>query len=118
MDAPCFHLEEIESCGWVKLFAQRGDPAGMHLMKKGENEMRKYKSSGELTSVVCNCCGKKLVVEGGILREGAIQICHTWDFFSEKDGEIQRFDLCEDCYDNLVNQFRIEPEVEEQVEFI
>lgn len=91
---------------------------GVHLMKKGENEMRKYKSSGELTSVVCNCCGKKLVVEGGILREGAISVNHTWDFFSEKDGEIHRFDLCEECYDNLVNQFLIEPEVEEQVEFI
>lgn len=95
-----------------------GDPAGMDLMKKGENEMRKYKSSGELASVVCNGCGKKLVVEGGILREGAISINHAWDFFSEKDGEVHRWDLCEDCYDNMIHHFRIEPEVEEQVEFI
>lgn len=92
--------------------------AGIHLMKKGENEMRKYKSNGELTSVVCNCCGKKLVVESGILREGAISVQHTWDFFSEKDGEVHQWDLCEDCYDNFINQFRIEPEIEEQVEFI
>jgi len=80
--------------------------------------MRKYKSNGILTSVICNHCGKKMIVEGGILREGAIRVDHTWDFFSEKDGEIHHWDLCEECYDNLVNQFRIEPEIKEQVEFM
>lgn len=67
---------------------------------------------------MCNGCGKKLVVKDGILREGAMAVTHAWDYFSEKDGEIHRFDLCEECYDNLVSQFRIGPEVEEQVEFI
>lgn len=80
--------------------------------------MRKYKSGGELKSVVCNCCGKKMVVENGILREGAMTINHAWDFFSEKDGEIHHWDICEECYDNMVNQFKIEMEVEERVEFI
>lgn len=80
--------------------------------------MRKYKSDGVLKSVICNCCGKKMVVEGGVVREGNISIKQVWDFFSEKDGEIHCFDLCEECYDSMVNQFAIEPEVEEQVEFI
>lgn len=80
--------------------------------------MRKYKSSGELETVICNGCGKKMVVEKGILREGAFRVEYSWDFFSEKDGEVHRWDLCEECYDNLVSQFRIEPDVEEQVEFI
>ena len=95
--------------------------------------MRKYKSGGQLESVICNCCGKKmvvkdgvlregcgkkLVVKSGVLREGAISIHHAWDFFSEKDGEIHRWDMCEECYDNLLGQFRVEPDVEEQVEFI
>ncbi|MGL5437766.1 MAG: hypothetical protein ACRDBO_20690 [Lachnospiraceae bacterium] len=80
--------------------------------------MRKYKSGGELIGVVCNCCGKKMIVEGGILREGAVCINHAWDFFSEKDGEIHHWDLCEECYDSFVNQFKIEMEVEERVEFI
>lgn len=80
--------------------------------------MRKYKSNGDLKSVVCNNCGKKMIVEEGILREGAISINHTWDFFSEKDGEIHHWDLCEDCYDNFINQFMIDIEVEEQVEFV
>ena len=48
--------------------------------------MRKYKSNGELETVICNCCGKKLVVKDGIMREGALNVEHAWDYFSEKDG--------------------------------
>ncbi len=80
--------------------------------------MRKYTRNGQLEAVVCNCCGKKLVVESGIVREGVIMIDHTWDFFSEKDGEIHHFDLCEACYDDWINQFRIEADVEEQTELL
>ncbi|MCD8120844.1 MAG: hypothetical protein LUE65_01195 [Clostridiales bacterium] len=80
--------------------------------------MRRYKSDGTLEAVICNKCGKKLVVEGGILREGAFCADYTWDFFSEKDGEIHRFDLCEDCYDSMTADFLIDTEREEQVEFI
>lgn len=80
--------------------------------------MRKYEKQGLLTSVICNSCGKKLVVEKGILREGAFCVTHFWDFFSEKDGEIHHWDLCEDCYDLMVSQFRIAPEIEESVELL
>lgn len=86
--------------------------------KKGENEMRKYKGDGQLETVVCNCCGKKLIVEGGIVREGRIFIDHAWDFFSEKDGEVHRMDLCEECYDEFILQFRIPVEVEEKTEIL
>lgn len=80
--------------------------------------MRKYKSNGELETLICNGCGKKLVVERGIVREGVFSVDHTWDFFSEKDGEIHHWDLCEECYDAVTAQFRVEEEVEERVEFI
>lgn len=80
--------------------------------------MRKYGSNGELNVVICNGCGKKLIVEHGILREGAMEVRYTWDYFSEKDGEIHKWDLCEACYDRMTGQFCILPEVEEQVEFI
>ena len=75
--------------------------------------MRKYKSNGELETAICNCCGKKLAV-----REGIVRVEHTWDYFSEKDGEIHGFDLCEECYDQLLNTFRISAEVEETREFL
>ena len=78
--------------------------------------MRRYRNGGMLETVICNCCGKKMVVENGILREGAISIDHMWDYFSEKDGEVHHFDLCEGCYDENVSQFRIPVEREEQTE--
>lgn len=80
--------------------------------------MRKYTRDGKLETVICNNCGKRMIVEGGILREGAISINHAWDFFSEKDGEVHHLDLCEACYDLMVSQLRIAPDVEEQVEFV
>lgn len=80
--------------------------------------MRKYYANGQLRTVVCNGCGKKLAVQDGIVREGAISVDHAWDYFSEKDGEIHHWDLCEECYDNLVATFRVDVSVEEQTELL
>ena len=80
--------------------------------------MKKYNKNGQLETLICNGCGKKLAVSQGIIREGAISIDHVWDYFSEKDGEIHRFDLCESCYDQMRAQFTIDVEVEEQVELL
>ena len=46
--------------------------------------MRKYAKNGRLETVVCNCCGKKLIVKDGIVREGVMTVNHSWDYFSEK----------------------------------
>ena len=80
--------------------------------------MRKYGNNGQLEVVVCNVCGKKIVVKDGIVREGAAMFDHAWDFFSEKDGDVHHFDLCEACYDEWTGQFRIPVDVEEQTEFL
>lgn len=80
--------------------------------------MRKYTENGRLEAVCCNMCGKKLVVKEGILREGAAMFDHVWDYFSEKDGEVHHFDLCESCYDEITSQFRLSIDVEEQLEMI
>ena len=48
--------------------------------------MRKYGKTGKLETVICNMCGKKIVVKDGIVREGAAAFDHAWDYFSEKDG--------------------------------
>ncbi len=61
---------------------------------------------------------KKIIVSEGVAREGVISVNHSWDFFSEKDGEIHHFDLCEDCYDTMIQEFKIPVEVEEQLEYL
>lgn len=88
-------------------------------MQKGERKMRKYKDGGtQLETLICNGCGKKIIVKNGIIREGVFAVEHAWDFFSEKDGEIHCWDLCEECYDQLLSNFCIDAEVEEQVELL
>lgn len=80
--------------------------------------MRKYNGNGGLETVICNGCGKKLAVKDGIVREGLLMIDHTWDYFSEKDGEIHHLDLCEECYDQILGNLRIPADVEDVTELL
>lgn len=80
--------------------------------------MRKYTRGGRLEAVICNCCKKKLIVADGIVREGVFSIGYAWDYFSEKDGEVHRFDLCESCYDAMREELAIPVDVEDQKELL
>lgn len=89
------------------------------LKEKGEETMRKFdKDQKILTAVICNGCGRKLKVEGGVLREGCFEGKQSFGYFSSRDGESHSFDLCEDCYDRLVRQFCIPVEKEESTELL
>ena len=48
--------------------------------------MRRFGKNGQLETVICNKCGKKMVVEWCILRVGGLFFELTWDFFWEKEG--------------------------------
>ena len=79
--------------------------------------MRKYKGN-YLTAVICNCCGKNLVVANGIVREGVVHLNAEWDYFSEKDGENHSFDICEECYDRFVGGFKYPVSVAQRTELL
>ncbi len=70
------------------------------------------KEQKELKKMVCNCCGKELIVKGGIVREGVFSAEYSWGYFSEKDGETHSFDLCEECYDKWIGGFKIPVEIQ------
>lgn len=69
--------------------------------------MKRYDEQKELQEVICNQCGKKLKVEKGILMEGILEVRQNFGYFSRKDGLTQEFDLCEECYDRLIDGFVI-----------
>ncbi len=69
--------------------------------------MKRYDEQKELQEVICNQCGKKLKVEKGILMEGILEVRQNFGYFSGKDGLTQEFDLCEECYDRLIDGFVI-----------
>lgn len=82
--------------------------------------MQKFskQGSGELSEVCCNRCGRKLEVKEGIVREGCVSARIPFGYFSGKDRQIHRFDLCEACYDEMVSAFRIPVEIEENTELL
>ena len=84
--------------------------------------MRAYKEKElkelELSRVCCNQCGKELLVEDGILKEGCFSIDYKFDYFSNKDGYIYCFDLCEDCFDAWIESFKNPVEISETKEFL
>ena len=66
---------------------------------KGGNCMRQCK-------IVCNKCGRE------IENEDVLSIEKRWGYFSNKDNDVHKFDLCENCYDEFVSTFQIPVEIE------
>ena len=71
-----------------------------------------------LKEVKCNKCGRILMVENGVAKEGVFSAEQVWGYFSDKDGEHHSFDLCEKCYDEMVREFLIEPDIIEENELV
>lgn len=82
--------------------------------------MRKYTEQMRTPSVeiFCNCCGRQLRTEKDMVLEGVFPGHVQWDYFSEKDGEIHAFDLCESCYDKWIASFQIPVEVKRENELL
>lgn len=79
--------------------------------------LEKSNKAGEV-SLYCNCCGKKLKVENGILMEDAFEASKEWGYFSKKDMEVHHFNMCEECYENMVAKFKIPVEVKKKLEVL
>lgn len=60
----------------------------------------------ETEQIVCNQCGKTLMMENGILREDAFFATKEWGYFSKRDLEIDHFVICEDCYNEWIESFK------------
>ena len=72
----------------------------------------------KISAVICNKCGKRMLVANGTVMEGVCSVEADWGYFSGKDGEHHSFDLCEACYDEVVKSFQIPADVQECVELI
>ena len=69
-------------------------------------------------TVTCNCCGKGICVEPGINMQDYLYIKKEWGYFSGKDGKIQEFNLCENCYDDMISRFRVPVKDTEMTELV
>ena len=50
-----------------------------------------------------NKTNRTVLIKNGILTQGAFVARYQWNYFSNKDGEIHNFTLCENCYDKFIN---------------
>lgn len=82
--------------------------------------MQKFsgQEGSRLCEMRCNCCGREMVVENGIIKEGCAMFQVPFGFFSKKDGELHCFDLCENCYDKMIAGFVIPAERKEKTELL
>lgn len=62
--------------------------------------------------IICNKCGREIAVGEANGTEDVFQVEKRWGYFSNKDNEVHRFDLCEKCYDEWIATFRIPIEIE------
>ncbi|MCI8939960.1 MAG: hypothetical protein HFH11_07180 [Dorea sp.] len=70
--------------------------------------MRQYnlKETKEISKIICNKCGREIGTANGRLQEDVLSVDKRWGYFSEKDNQVDSFDLCEKCYDEFVATFR------------
>ena len=71
--------------------------------------MRQYKmqETKEIEKIICNKCGKEIIVKNGMSEEDVFSAEKRWGYFSNKDNEVHEFDLCEACYDQWITTFAI-----------
>lgn len=66
----------------------------------------------------CNVCGKKIIMEQGILKEDVFEAAKEWGYFSKNDLEVHKFNICENCYEKMVSTFKIPIEVVQKNEVL
>lgn len=64
----------------------------------------------------CNGCGREIRQKQDILLEDVFCGRKAWGYFSKKDTQFHSFHLCEECYDHVIKQFVIQPEITEMTE--
>lgn len=71
--------------------------------------MRQYrmKETKEVEKIFCNKCGKEIAMRQGHPEQDMLQVEKRWGYFSNKDNQVDTFDLCEACYDEFVATFAI-----------
>ena len=60
--------------------------------------------------IFCNMCGKEIEKTDGIFHDH-IHIEKKWGYFSDKDGEVYSFDICEKCCDKLLESFSLPADI-------
>lgn len=69
--------------------------------------------------IFCNYCGKAICTEDQRETASYLAIKKEWGYFSDgKDGTVHSMDICEECYDRMVQEFSIAPQIDQVTELV
>lgn len=84
-----------------------------------------YEKTDKYIIVTCNKCGNIIGRVNHENKNGKASQCfevvnvrHQFGYFSKRDGEIHEFDLCEECYLKIIEEFQIKPTINEVTEYL
>lgn len=83
--------------------------------------MEKTIQNANKTAVVCSCCGKIIFQSEkpeSVVTADYLHVSKTWNYFSERDGETDQFDICEACFARWTAGFALPPVTSEETELI
>lgn len=66
---------------------------------------------------LCNGCGRP-IESGGNGHQDALRVRKEWGYFSKRDLEVHEFNLCEDCYEKLTQEFVIPVTISQKLEVL
>lgn len=61
----------------------------------------------KVTEVLCNKCKRSLI---NLLGFEGTSFSVEFGYGSKRDGTKEKFDLCDECYEDLINSFHYPPE--------
>lgn len=62
------------------------------------------------SEVTCNCCGQK--IESTACGIECATLSASWGYGSGKDCEVHSAEICETCYDKIIEMFKIPPKID------
>ncbi|MBS6559409.1 MAG: hypothetical protein KH355_03945 [Clostridiales bacterium] len=66
----------------------------------------------------CNLCGREIGSLNDLERNDSVLLEKEWGYFSKKDGEHHRIHICESCYDQWIQTFKIPVQIKDQTELV
>ncbi|MBE5946075.1 MAG: hypothetical protein E7259_03910 [Lachnospiraceae bacterium] len=72
----------------------------------------------DLNQISCNKCGKQMKRENGVIKQDFLEVTKAWGYFSKKDGKTCNFTICEECFDKMIEEFKIPVEVTDTIELL
>lgn len=63
------------------------------------------KVTSETDLIICNMCGNHITPQK--YHDTFLSVNKTWGYGSARDGETHSFELCGECYEKLLSEFKV-----------